>query len=102
MLIAYHCVSTSIIVLSNLNRDKVITVCDFDLNWTKTKASDRLLSLITGCDQVIDKSKESLWETAKSYAPKGFQVVFDANGVNTLQESYNHLAPAGKLIIYGK
>ena len=38
---------------------------------------------------------------SESYAPKGYQVVFDANGVETLQESYEHLAPGGKLVIYG-
>ena len=27
--------------------------------------------------------------------------MFDANGVETLQESYNHLAPGGRLVIYG-
>ena len=54
-----------------------------------------------GCDHVIDKSKEDLWKASKSHAPNGYQVVFDANGVETLQESYNHLAPGGKLVIYG-
>jgi synaptic vesicle membrane protein VAT-1 len=34
-------------------------------------------------------------------APKGFQAVFDANGVSTLKQSYVHLAPMGKLCIYG-
>ena len=55
----------------------------------------------SGCDHVIDKSTESLWEAAESYSPKGYQVVFDANGVETLQESYNHVAPGGKLAVYG-
>ena len=55
----------------------------------------------SGCDHVIDKSTESLWEAAESHSPKGFQVVFDANGVETLQESYNHVAPGGKLVVYG-
>ncbi|KAJ7378238.1 hypothetical protein OS493_024187 [Desmophyllum pertusum] len=54
-----------------------------------------------GCDHIIDKSKEDLWKVSESYAPKGYQVVFDANGVETLQESYEHLAPGGKLVIYG-
>ena len=58
-------------------------------------------SLLIGCDHVIDKSKENIWEASKVYVPKGFQVVFDANGVETLQESYNHLAPGGKLVVYG-
>ena len=54
-----------------------------------------------GCHHVIDKSKEDLWKAAESRSPEGFQVVFDANGVDTLQESYDHLAPGGRLIVYG-
>jgi NADPH:quinone reductase-like Zn-dependent oxidoreductase len=54
-----------------------------------------------GADTVIDKSREALWKTAERYAPEGYDVVLDANGVETLRESYRHLAPSGKLIIYG-
>lgn len=54
-----------------------------------------------GCEHVIDKSKEDLWKAAESHSPGGYQVVFDANGVETLQESYDHLAPGGRLIVYG-
>ena len=27
--------------------------------------------------------------------------MFDANGVETLQDSYNNLAPGGRLVVYG-
>lgn len=54
-----------------------------------------------GCDYVIDKSKESLWQKAEEISPDGYDVVFDANGVATLTDSYNHLAPGGKLVVYG-
>jgi synaptic vesicle membrane protein VAT-1 len=54
-----------------------------------------------GCDEVIDKSTEPLWEKAERFAPKGYDVVFDANGVSTLKASYQHLRPAGKLVVYG-
>lgn len=50
---------------------------------------------------MIDKSKEDLWQAAQTYAPQGYQVVFDANGVATLMESYEQVAPAGRLVIYG-
>ena len=56
---------------------------------------------LLGCDHVIDKSKEDLWNVAKALSPKGYEVVFDANGIETLQKSYDHLASGGKLIIYG-
>ena len=54
-----------------------------------------------GCDHVIDKSSDNLWSCAEKFSPNGYHAIFDANGVATLNESYNHLAPMGKLIIYG-
>ena len=54
-----------------------------------------------GCDFVIDKSKENLWDRVKSFAPEGADLVFDANGVETLKQSYENLAPCGKLMVYG-
>lgn len=58
-------------------------------------------ALAAGCDVVIDKSTHALWPAARSAAPGGFQAVFDANGVSTLGQSYRHLAPTGRLLIYG-
>jgi len=54
-----------------------------------------------GCDEVIDKSSEDLWEKVRTYAPNGVDLVFDANGAETLKKSYGHLASCGKLIVYG-
>lgn len=54
-----------------------------------------------GAETVIDKSVEPLWSLAKRFAPDGFQLVLDANGAATLAESYRHLAPAGRLVVYG-
>lgn len=54
-----------------------------------------------GADHVIDKSTEALWTKAEEYAPQGFDIVADANGVATLKDSYNHLRTPGKLIVYG-
>ena len=57
--------------------------------------------LAMGADAVIVKSEQDLWQESKRLAPKGFDAIFDANGVSTLGESYQHLAPMGKLCIYG-
>ncbi|HEX6928060.1 MAG TPA: zinc-binding dehydrogenase [Gammaproteobacteria bacterium] len=54
-----------------------------------------------GAECVIDKSSEDLWATASLYAPEGFDVILDANGAATLRDSYEHLAPGGKLVVYG-
>jgi NADPH:quinone reductase-like Zn-dependent oxidoreductase len=54
-----------------------------------------------GADHVIDKSTADLWREAKTIAPKGFDVILDANGVSTLGASYKHLARPGKLVVYG-
>lgn len=54
-----------------------------------------------GADCVIDKSGEDLWATAAMFAPEGYDVILDANGVETLGDSYAHLANGGKLVVYG-
>lgn len=54
-----------------------------------------------GADGVIDKSTQDLWGEAKALAPDGYDVILDANGVATLRDSYRHLAPLGRLVIYG-
>ena len=54
-----------------------------------------------GATHVIDKSSEDLWRAAERYAPRGYDVVLDANGVATLAQSYAHLRPTGRLVIYG-
>ena len=54
-----------------------------------------------GADAVIDKSASDLWWEAERLAPGGYDVVLDANGVETLMESYRHVAPLGRLVVYG-
>lgn len=54
-----------------------------------------------GADAVIDKSRQNLWEEAEKLSPEGFDVILDANGIETLQESYRHLSFGGKLVVYG-
>ena len=54
-----------------------------------------------GCEYVIDKSTDDLWQKAEEYGPNGYAAIFDANGYITLRSSYDHLAPGGRLIAYG-
>jgi NADPH:quinone reductase-like Zn-dependent oxidoreductase len=54
-----------------------------------------------GADAVIDKASTSLWIAAEEFAPDGYDIILDANGIATLRESYRHLAPVGKLVVYG-
>ena len=54
-----------------------------------------------GCDVVIDKSQDDLWEAARAAAPAGFSCVMESNGIATLRQSYEHLAMTGRLIVYG-
>jgi NADPH:quinone reductase-like Zn-dependent oxidoreductase len=54
-----------------------------------------------GANHVIDKSTQNLWREAEIISPSGYDVILDANGAETLKESFNHLAPCGKLICYG-
>jgi NADPH:quinone reductase-like Zn-dependent oxidoreductase len=54
-----------------------------------------------GSDAVIDKSSRDLWREAERLAPGGYDIILDANGVSTLEQSYRHLAPIGRLVVYG-
>jgi NADPH:quinone reductase-like Zn-dependent oxidoreductase len=54
-----------------------------------------------GADVVIDKSSEDLWRAVEREAPAGCHVVLDANGSETLRQSYEHLCPTGRVIVYG-
>jgi NADPH:quinone reductase-like Zn-dependent oxidoreductase len=54
-----------------------------------------------GAEAVIDTSSRDLWQEARRHARDGYAAVFDANGVPTLAQSYRHLAPTGKLVVYG-
>ncbi len=55
-----------------------------------------------GAHEVIDKSREDLWQAAARHAGDGgYDVVLDGNGVATLRQSYRHLAPTGRLVTYG-
>jgi synaptic vesicle membrane protein VAT-1 len=56
---------------------------------------------VLGAQRVIDKSAQDLWSEAERIAPGGFDVILDANGVSTLAASYAHLAPLGRLVVYG-
>lgn len=49
----------------------------------------------------IDRSRGDLWACAAGRAPGGFDLVLDANGVTTLKASHAHLAPGGRLVVYG-
>ncbi len=54
-----------------------------------------------GADAVIDKSSCDFWQEAGRLSPAGYQIVLDANGSASLKRSYEHLAAAGKLVVYG-
>lgn len=56
---------------------------------------------VHGAVAVVDKSRERLWAAAERHAPDGYDLILDANGVETLRGSYRHLAPGGKLVVYG-
>lgn len=54
-----------------------------------------------GADKVIDKSSQNLWKLAEEFSPEGYDIIFDANGIETLTQSYRHLNCGGKLVVYG-
>lgn len=52
-------------------------------------------------DVVIDKSSQNLWMQIEKECPEGCDIICDPNGAATLKQSYRHLSPGGKLIVYG-
>jgi NADPH:quinone reductase-like Zn-dependent oxidoreductase len=56
---------------------------------------------VLGAHVVIDRSTEDLWAHAEAFAPDGYDAIFDANGVATLRQSWRHVAPTGRLVVYG-
>ena len=58
-------------------------------------------ALALGCHGVIDKSTQDLWMEARRHSPNGYSAILDPNSVSTLQDSYNHLNPTGRLVVFG-
>jgi NADPH:quinone reductase-like Zn-dependent oxidoreductase len=54
-----------------------------------------------GAHVVVDKTRGDLFRAARAHAPRGFDVILDANGPSTLGASYRALASPGKLVVYG-
>jgi synaptic vesicle membrane protein VAT-1 len=61
----------------------------------------RDVALEYGAEHVIDKSTQALWPELERLAPSGVHYVLESNGAETLKQSYTHLRPTGRLIIYG-
>lgn len=59
------------------------------------------VAIAYGANGVIDKSSQALWTEAARLNPDGYAAILDPNGYSTLEQSYQHLAPLGKLVIYG-
>jgi NADPH:quinone reductase-like Zn-dependent oxidoreductase len=64
-------------------------------------AHKRQVALDYGAHHVIDKSTQALWPELERIAPAGVQLVLESNGAETLRQSYAHLAPTGRLVVYG-
>lgn len=54
-----------------------------------------------GAQRVVVTADEPLWPAVEQFAPDGLDIILDANGVDTLGQGYAHLAPAGRLVVYG-
>ncbi|MEZ4373962.1 MAG: zinc-binding dehydrogenase [Polyangiaceae bacterium] len=57
---------------------------------------------VEACDaKVIVKGQRPWWQAARDLAPRGYDIVLDATGAETLRHSYDLLGPMGRLVIYG-
>ncbi len=114
MMTAYHALFQNVVVRSGMTAlihsaaggvgSSLVQLCR--IKGIKTigvigSSHKREVMMKIGCDHIIDKSSEDLWKKVEEYAPEGVDLAFDANGVETMKESYQHLAPCGKLMVYG-
>ena len=58
------------------------------------------VALALGAGNVFVRS-DGLWDELAAISPGGYDVILDANGGPSLRYGYRHLAPGGKLVVYG-
>lgn len=61
----------------------------------------RAVALEYGAAEVIDKSTQAAWPEVERLAPGGLHYVLESNGAETLNASYRHLRPTGRMVVYG-
>ena len=61
----------------------------------------RDVALAYGAADVIDKSRQALWAEVERIAPGGLHYVLESNGAETIKQSYAHLRPTGRMVVYG-
>lgn len=54
-----------------------------------------------GADHVVDRSAGDIWMQLDEIVPGGFDVILDANGVDSLRAGWKRLKSGGKLVVYG-
>jgi NADPH:quinone reductase-like Zn-dependent oxidoreductase len=80
---------------------QVAVACGCEVTAVVGAAHKQQTARASGATHVIDRSQARLGPALTALAPGGFDVVLDPNGSATLRQSYRHLAPAGRLIVYG-
>jgi NADPH:quinone reductase-like Zn-dependent oxidoreductase len=86
-------VGSTLVQMAKLKNHKVFGVVG------NPNKKDFVMSL--GADMVVSKKEVSWEKEARSFSADGFQIVLDANGAETLGDSYKLLSQMGKLISYG-
>lgn len=54
-----------------------------------------------GATHVVARSSGDYWKTIEELVPEGFDMVLEASGVSTLGQSYRHLRPTGRMMVFG-
>jgi len=63
--------------------------------------SKREFAESSGCDYVVSKENNPRWWKSVFDISPSFRAIFDANGLSTIQASYDALCMTGKLVIFG-
>lgn len=87
--------------IAHLSQEEWDQCCFRFVNFVAVVGSSHKVAFCSelGADIVIDKSQcphGDIWTEVKRASPGGYIAVFDATGVETLTQSYNHLAQCGR------
>lgn len=68
---------------------------------TVGREAKEAIALARGADHVIVRSRDDLWSKVEELAPDGVDVLLDSDGGPGLRPAFAHLAPGGRLVVYG-
>lgn len=80
---------------------RIAVACGARVTGTVGSAQKVDVARQAGAEHVIDESQGAWHEQTRQLVPRGFDVVLDAHGADSLRHGYAQLAAGGRLLVYG-